>query len=133
MTKQEYITCAICGGIIKDIESHNAEPVCSGRCCTKCNSERVLPERLAAMLGKKEEESNIKVSFTDGTEPLAVIACAVHKDGSSSNTIRGNAVYVGALLTDLLEKFMSDIPNGNVYLAAAIETALERKEKKDHV
>ncbi len=48
--------CSICKGKIdehKTLEGevywthgHNAEPVNEGRCCTKCNNNVVLPERM---------------------------------------------------------------------------------------
>lgn len=70
MTKQEFIHCALCGGIVKESESHNAEPLCEGRCCSKCNAERVLPERLKDIFGidwseKKESAYIIAKSEND--------------------------------------------------------------------
>ena len=55
MTKQEFIHCSLCGGIVKDSESHNAEPLCEGRCSsafdliTKDRSS-VLPEPNTALI-----------------------------------------------------------------------------------
>ena len=54
--------CDICKGAIdhhKDKEGevywtdgHNAEPLVeNGRCCTKCNEDKVIPTRMLAMMG----------------------------------------------------------------------------------
>ena len=52
--------CSICKGKIDEHKTpegevywthgHNAEPVNEGRCCTKCNNNAVLPERMAEFL-----------------------------------------------------------------------------------
>ena len=39
-------TCCICGAHYSDY-GHNAMPYAKGRCCGKCNSEKVLPIRLS--------------------------------------------------------------------------------------
>lgn len=138
MTKQEFIHCSLCGAIVKDSESHNAEPVCSGRCCSKCNTERVLPERFAAMLiGERKTEpssakNDLNVTFTDGSEPTAMIAMAIHKNGSANSIIRGPSIACGALLADIIYQFMCDASCGNTLVETAIVTAFERKERKIH-
>ena len=38
--------CVICGKRMSGM-GHNAEPLKSGRCCSKCNEKEVLPYRLA--------------------------------------------------------------------------------------
>ncbi len=38
-------TCCICGAHYSDY-GHNAMPYAKGRCCGKCNSEKVIPTRL---------------------------------------------------------------------------------------
>jgi hypothetical protein len=38
--------CCICDDIIRDPDSHNAQPVASGRCCDYCNDIVVIPARL---------------------------------------------------------------------------------------
>jgi len=42
--------CSICGKEIEVVngwaEGNNALPINNGRCCDRCNFERVLPERL---------------------------------------------------------------------------------------
>lgn len=38
--------CCICNKPILLKHSHNAEPVKPGRCCTKCNIEKVIPARI---------------------------------------------------------------------------------------
>lgn len=35
---------------------NNAEPVNSGRCCDKCNTEKVIPARLALFFADKESQ-----------------------------------------------------------------------------
>lgn len=42
----KFIKCCICGKVIEDITSHNAEPYKQGRCCSECNSKVVLPARM---------------------------------------------------------------------------------------
>lgn len=64
MTKQEFIHCSLCGGIVKDSESHNAEPLCEGRCCSKCTAERVLPERLKDIFGVRSNHEGSFISVT---------------------------------------------------------------------
>jgi len=56
--QQNFKECTICYGQI-DVqfhptteaviwsEGHNAEPVTSGRCCSKCNLLYVIPQRLS--------------------------------------------------------------------------------------
>ena len=77
MTKQEFIHCALCGGIVKESESHNAEPLCEGKCCSKCNAERVLPERLKDIFGigvsEKEESAYLKAKSENGKS-----SCEMH-------------------------------------------------------
>jgi hypothetical protein len=91
MTKQEFIHCALCGGIVKESESHNAEPLCEGRCCSKCNTERVLPERLKDIFGidvsEKKESTYIKAKIENEKaycdmhgsfeDILAMVACCM--------------------------------------------------------
>lgn len=47
---KEKIHCCICNEYIEPnngwIYGNNAEPVKDGRCCNKCNSEIVIPERI---------------------------------------------------------------------------------------
>ena len=43
---EEIIKCCLCGKEIKGRESHNAEPLMSGRCCVDCNLTKVIPERI---------------------------------------------------------------------------------------
>lgn len=48
--------CCLCGEDI-DIgwqgweEGHNAQPLKKGRCCTKCNSKKVIPARIRGVGG----------------------------------------------------------------------------------
>lgn len=47
--------CSICG---KEYVGwgNNAEPVNSGRCCDNCNTEKVIPARLAICFADKESQ-----------------------------------------------------------------------------
>lgn len=47
-------TCCICNKHIVGY-GNNAEPVCSGRCCDRCNIEKVIPARLE-MLNNSEDD-----------------------------------------------------------------------------
>lgn len=40
------IKCLLCGKMISNTGSHNADPVKKGRCCGDCNAKHVLPCRL---------------------------------------------------------------------------------------
>jgi DNA-directed RNA polymerase subunit RPC12/RpoP len=53
---KEYI-CSICNKNFEPI-GHNAQPVNDGRCCTKCNYEVVLPERLKTIYDKVSENKD---------------------------------------------------------------------------
>ena len=88
MTKQTLIHCALCGDLIKDSESHNADPICSGRCCEKCNTERVVPERIKATFGtEKTDEPSIRAGLNgkgalcemkgSGEEIIKMTACVL--------------------------------------------------------
>jgi len=46
MNKKLKIECSICKEKIKDIDSHNSEPINNGRCCADCNWTKVIPKRL---------------------------------------------------------------------------------------
>lgn len=52
---KESETCCICKEPIKGY-GNNAEPVCSGTCCDKCNIDVVLPARVKAFRNSKNEE-----------------------------------------------------------------------------
>jgi len=50
--------CSICGDIIRTNaygweSGNNAEPINDGRCCDKCNAQRVIPKRLDQVFGGK--------------------------------------------------------------------------------
>ena len=49
--------CRICG---KPIEGygHNAAPIKEGRCCDFCNTEKVLPSRVYAVLRMRYRRKN---------------------------------------------------------------------------
>ena len=59
-------TCCLCGqpapitdrwGEGPDSWGHNPEPLASeGRCCSDCNSTRVIPARLGRMVRRKKKE-----------------------------------------------------------------------------
>lgn len=40
--------CVICGGKV-DGHGHNAEPIAVGRCCSDCNSAKVIPARIGGL------------------------------------------------------------------------------------
>lgn len=47
MKESKNIICSICGSKINSIyESHNAQPINNGRCCSICNDFKVIPTRL---------------------------------------------------------------------------------------
>ena len=119
MTKQEYIHCAICGGIVKDSESHNAEPLCKGRCCSKCNAERVLPERLKDIFGvqsKTSQDAYIKASSRHGKS-----TCEMH--GSFEDII----CMVGCCMDGIVKKF------GEKALIALTATVLANRKDEANV
>ena len=45
-------TCCICGCEINGY-GNNSEPIAIGKCCDKCNQEKVIPERIRLMKGEK--------------------------------------------------------------------------------
>ena len=45
----QIIKCSICGARINDRDSHNAQPVDDGRCCSACNNDYVIPMRIAML------------------------------------------------------------------------------------
>jgi len=47
----EEVTCVLCGERIVGY-GNNAAPLASGKCCDRCNGERVLPARLSRLLEK---------------------------------------------------------------------------------
>ena len=52
--------CSICRCDLIPKNSHNAEPVNDGRCCTKCNFEKVLPMRLQEIININKKEKGTK-------------------------------------------------------------------------
>lgn len=56
---EDEIICSICGDLIPIEESHNAQPVSNGRCCSYCNEDTVIPTRIELMCEEEfEEEEN---------------------------------------------------------------------------
>lgn len=51
--------CCICHQPIEGY-GNNAEPVCAGRCCDKCNYEVVIPERIAQIKKSANKEEALK-------------------------------------------------------------------------
>ena len=44
--RKEKLICVLCNNpITDDIYGHNPQPLSDGVCCTKCNKEKVIPER----------------------------------------------------------------------------------------
>ena len=63
VTKLEDKRCGLCEGYIKPLRhpetneivwegGHNALPIADVRCCDDCNTNRVIPVRMAQMQGK---------------------------------------------------------------------------------
>jgi hypothetical protein len=59
--KSKPLVCSICGGPI-DVHpgsnwtrGHNAQPINDGRCCTECNSDMVIPARIAILQRARRE------------------------------------------------------------------------------
>lgn len=46
--------CVLCDAEIDLIQSHNAQPLAEGRCCSDCNVLGVIPARLQQMTGSGE-------------------------------------------------------------------------------
>ena len=50
------LICVICNKKIDDKYGHNPEPVNdTGRCCTNCNFEVVIPARIREIMTSREE------------------------------------------------------------------------------
>jgi hypothetical protein len=49
MTMKPVQVCSICGGAIVGFDN-DAQPINEGRCCDRCHSERVIPERARRIL-----------------------------------------------------------------------------------
>ena len=45
----KIIKCSICGSSLNDRDSHNAQPINDGRCCSACNNDYVIPMRIAML------------------------------------------------------------------------------------
>ena len=45
--KEKIISCCLCNKKINARESHNADPIKKDRCCTDCNSTKVIPCRIS--------------------------------------------------------------------------------------
>ena len=56
---KNHINCSLCNVVILDIhDTHNPYPLCKdndyeSRCCSKCNSTKVIPARLEMMFQGK--------------------------------------------------------------------------------
>ena len=63
------VVCSICKKEIdpkKEYQlGHNAEPVSSERCCTKCNYEHVIPVRIADIVSRNKSSKNKLNKFVD--------------------------------------------------------------------
>ena len=66
------MNCVICDELVDVVKTpkgeiiwkigHNAEPVSAGRCCTDCDNTKVLPARLAPILGKGNEQRGKEIA-----------------------------------------------------------------------
>lgn len=119
MTKQEFIHCALCGGIVKESESHNAEPLCEGRCCSKCNAERVLPERHRMLFGETESTND---TYICAGKTEKGTACEL------SGSVEDILMMTGCVLDAIAEKLGDD-----TFLALVGATIRMRERKKNHV
>lgn len=119
MTKQEFIHCALCGVIVKESESHNAEPLCEGRCCSKCNAERVLPERLKDLFGVQSE-----------TRQDAYIK-ASSRNGKSTCEMHGSADEIVGMLACCMDGFAKRF--GEKALVALTATVLANRKEEANV
>ena len=43
------VHCSVCGKLVELNKTHNADPVNDGRCCSSCNNNFVVPERMVQM------------------------------------------------------------------------------------
>lgn len=50
--------CSICKEAINDPHGHNAQPLNDGRCCSICNTQFVIPERLKLIYDKVSENKD---------------------------------------------------------------------------
>lgn len=69
--------CSICGKKITKLDSNNASPF-DGECCNECNSEHVIPVRLALMKGdtilfSQEDDSYELWGDSDEAVPMQAI------------------------------------------------------------
>lgn len=65
MKESKNIICSICGAKINSIyESHNAQPINNGRCCSICNDFKVIPTRLERF-SKGENIYEVKKESSD--------------------------------------------------------------------
>tara|TARA_R100001143_G_C3311035_1_gene110147 strand:- start:114 stop:377 length:264 start_codon:yes stop_codon:yes gene_type:complete len=65
--RSQVLKCDLCGGDIEQKknddgsvwwnEGHNAQPVSNGKACDTCNNEKVIPARMAEILGFMEPEN----------------------------------------------------------------------------
>ena len=65
--RSQVLKCDLCGGDIEQKknddgsvwwnEGHNAQPVSNGKACDTCHNEKVLPARMAEILGFMEPEN----------------------------------------------------------------------------
>ncbi len=54
----KHLECCICGKSIDWDEANNAEPVAYGECCDDCNTNIVIPARLAQLGIRKNRNSS---------------------------------------------------------------------------
>ncbi|MBO5712308.1 MAG: hypothetical protein J6R47_05655 [Acholeplasmatales bacterium] len=100
-SKEEKI-CCICK---KPYEGYgnNAEPVCSGRCCDKCNIERIIPMRFKMLNEDIQEPVRTWLLITDSKDAVTVSYRKRTKD-FAINTTNPNWVIGDCRLRFLTEE-----------------------------
>ena len=92
-------------------EGHNAAPVNSGRCCTRCNDEIVIPARLAGMVAPRATPKDAleQLLLSSATDLFVVLNClnAVKPDHNCTEQVE----TLSARLRDLHREIFELEPN----------------------
>jgi hypothetical protein len=87
--------CSICHEELNAKHGNNAAPINDGRCCDRCNSEVVIPARIAAAMGPRSgtepKKTRVPPSM-DNDDPTGLI---IHRtDGTVEVFIEGGKTKV---------------------------------------